>query len=133
MHRPNTKSFRTKSMPCGASRSIAPTRLGNDAPAGNPLDQSAAGRKRIEPQAQCDRCPRARALRGEGAGAMGQESVQLFICKRSASAIRPGNGGEGERRATLPAGKSELQLDLPADQLVTLREGQGIVKRRPFR
>src|ERR1700722_6762221 len=65
MHRPNTKSFRTKSMPCGASRSIAPTRLGNDAPAGNPLDQSAAGRKRIEPQAQCDRCPRARALRGK--------------------------------------------------------------------
>lgn len=42
-------------MPCGASRSIAPTLLGNDAPAGNPLDQSAAGRKRIEQQSQRDR------------------------------------------------------------------------------
>ena len=30
-------------MPCAASRSIAPTLLRNDAPAGNPLDQSAAG------------------------------------------------------------------------------------------
>jgi hypothetical protein len=30
-------------MPCGASRSIAPTLLRHDAPAGNPLDQSPAG------------------------------------------------------------------------------------------
>jgi len=44
-------------MPCGASRSIAPTLLRNDAPAGNPLDQSAAGRKRIEEQSQRDRSP----------------------------------------------------------------------------
>jgi hypothetical protein len=29
-------------MPCGANRSIAPTLLRNDAPAGNPLDQNAA-------------------------------------------------------------------------------------------
>ncbi len=52
-------------MPCGASRSIAPTLLGNDAPAGNPLDQSAAGRKRIEQQAQCDRCLRALRYAGK--------------------------------------------------------------------
>ena len=29
--------------------------------------------------------------------------------------------------------QAEVQIDLPADQLVTLREGQGIVKRGPFR
>jgi hypothetical protein len=32
-----------------------------------------------------------------------------------------------------PAGTTETFADLPADQLVTIREGQGIVKGRPFR
>jgi hypothetical protein len=32
-----------------------------------------------------------------------------------------------------PTGTSETFADLPADQLVTIREGQGIVKGRPFR
>jgi len=32
-----------------------------------------------------------------------------------------------------PAGTTESFADLPADQLVTIREGQGIVKGRPFR
>jgi hypothetical protein len=33
----------------------------------------------------------------------------------------------------LAAGTSESQLDLAADQLVTIRKGQGIVKGPPFR
>jgi hypothetical protein len=32
-----------------------------------------------------------------------------------------------------PTGAAETYADLPADQLVTIREGQGIVKGRPFR
>jgi enediyne biosynthesis protein E4 len=32
-----------------------------------------------------------------------------------------------------PAGTTETFADLPVDQLVTIREGQGVVKSRPFR
>jgi|SRR5450631_2058145 hypothetical protein len=32
-----------------------------------------------------------------------------------------------------PAGTTETSADLPVNQLVTIREGQGIVKSRPFR
>jgi hypothetical protein len=32
-----------------------------------------------------------------------------------------------------PAGTTETHADLPADQLVTIREGQGLVTGRPFR
>ena len=32
-----------------------------------------------------------------------------------------------------PAGTTETCADLAADQLITIREGQGIVKGRPFR
>jgi enediyne biosynthesis protein E4 len=32
-----------------------------------------------------------------------------------------------------PAGTTETYAEIPADQLVTIREGQGIVKGRPFR
>jgi enediyne biosynthesis protein E4 len=32
-----------------------------------------------------------------------------------------------------PAGSTETFADLAADQLITIREGQGIVKGRPFR
>jgi len=32
-----------------------------------------------------------------------------------------------------PTGTTETFADLPADQLITIREGQGIVKGRPFR
>jgi len=44
-----------------------------------------------------------------------------------------GNASKASVEVHWPAGTTETYTDLAADQLVTIREGQGIVKGRPFR
>jgi hypothetical protein len=70
---------------------------------------------------------------GGSAGTSRHQSVQFSFRQRSASALWLGSGNEANVEIHWPTGTSETFADLPADQLITIREGQSIVKGRPFR
>jgi hypothetical protein len=113
------------------NRNEPPTLLRNDAPAGNHwikvrLEGTKSNRSAIG----------ARVLVRYG-GKVQAQSLTSQSSFLSANDPRLHFGlGEASKASVevhWPAGTTETYADLPADQLVTIREGQGIVKGRPFR
>ncbi len=113
------------------NRNEPPTLLRNDAPAGNHwiklrLEGTKGNRSAIG----------ARVLARYG-GKVQAQCVTSQCSFLSANDPRLHFGLGAASKASLeihwPAGTSETYADLPANQLVTIREGQGIVKGRPFR
>jgi enediyne biosynthesis protein E4 len=113
------------------NRNEPPTLLRNDAPAGNHwikvrLEGTKSNRSAIG----------SRVLVRYG----GKVQAQCVVSQSSfISANDPrlhfglGDATKASVEVHWPAGTTESYADLPADQLVTIREGQGIVKGRPFR
>ena len=112
------------------NRNEPPTLLRNDAPAGNHwikvrLEGTKSNRSAIG----------ARVLVRYG----GKVQAQPLTSQSSfLSANDPrlhfglGTASKASVEVHWPAGTTETFADLPADQLITIREGQGIVKGRPF-
>jgi hypothetical protein len=113
------------------NRNEPPTLLRNDAPAGNHwikvrLEGTKSNRSAIG----------SRVLVRYG----GKVQAQCVVSQSSfISANDPrlhfglGDATKASVEVHWPAGTTESYADLPADQLVTIREGQGIVKGQPFR
>jgi hypothetical protein len=119
------------------NRNEAPTLLRNDAPAGNHwikvrLEGSATGTGTKSNRSAIG----ARVLVRYG-GKVQAQAVTSQCSFLSANDPRLHFGLGAALKASLeihwPTGVSETFADLAADRLVTIREGQGIIKGRPFR
>jgi hypothetical protein len=119
------------------NRNEPPTLLRNDAPTGNHwikvrLEGSATGTGTKSNRSAIG----ARVLVRYG-GKVQAQAVTSQCSFLSANDPRLHFGLGAALKASVeihwPTGTSETFADLPADQLVTIREGQGIVKGRPFR
>ena len=113
------------------NRNEPPSLLRNDAPAGNQLVEGVAGGD--EEQSECDRLARAGALRRESSDAVRDQPVQFSSANDPRLHFGLGAMTTADIEIHWPTGASETHKAVAADQLVTIREGAGIVKGRPFR
>lgn len=113
------------------NRNEPPSLLRNDAPAGNRwlkvrLEGTKSNRSAIG----------ARVLARYGGKVQAQcVTSQSSFLSANDPRLHFGLGAASKASVEVhwPAGTSDTYTDLPANQLVTIREGQGIVKGRPFR